>query len=71
MERRIYTVQGRILLPIEFKVKADSQQAALLYAESIFNEKMITRMEADLYDRNDKQHYLLCDSLKFEWIQDK
>lgn len=66
----MFTVKGKILLPIEFSVKADSQQAAVEYAESLFNNESIVKMEADLYDRQDKCHYLLCDSLFFEWTHD-
>lgn len=71
MERKMYTLQGKILLPLTFTVKADSEQAALLYAQSIFNNESIIKMEADLYDRNDKIHYLLCDSLMFEWSNER
>lgn len=67
----MYTVQGKILLPLTFTVKADSEQAALLYAQSLFNNESIMKMEADLYDRQDKCHYLIADQLEFLWYSNK
>jgi hypothetical protein len=69
MERKMYTVKGTLSLPLEFMVKADSQQAANEYAETIFNDESIAKMEADLYDKRDKVHYLLADSCKFSWFK--
>jgi hypothetical protein len=67
MERKMFTVQGRISLPVSFTVKAESEQAANEYAKTLFNDESIIKMEADLYDRNGKIHYLLVDILSINW----
>lgn len=69
MERKMFTVKGILTLPLEFIVKAESQQAANKYAESLFSEQSIKKMEADLYDKNNKVHYLIADTCKFKWLK--
>jgi hypothetical protein len=57
----MYYVNGNLSLPFVFGVKAESQEAAISYAMSLFNEKEIVKIEADLHSKNGKCHLLICD----------
>lgn len=68
MERNMFTIQGRISLPLTFTVKADSEQAAINYANSLFNKNEIVKIEADLHSKGGKCHLIIADKCEFdEW----
>ncbi|GFN32527.1 hypothetical protein PCURB6_27870 [Paenibacillus curdlanolyticus] len=56
-------------MPLVFNIKDESEQAAIEYAERIFNSSNILRIEMDLESKDNKHHLIIADTFDFSWFE--
>ena len=66
MSQRMYQVFGCLTVPLVFNVRAESEQAALEYANNIFNSSNILQIEMELDSKDNKTHLVIADTFTFD-----